>query len=113
MQLYHSAKGNTNVINLLNEGSGFYNMTIYGLGAASTLFILFFSICLIFFLLLAIRLDMPFLIAVVASKIGMLLLFTRGSFAIAFPLDRGNCIKGGRSTIPATFFILNVSDYIT
>ena len=56
---------------------------------------------------------MPFLIAVVASKIGMLLLFTGGSFAIAFPLDRGNCIEGGRSAIPATFFILNVSNYIT
>ena len=88
-------------------------MTIYSLGTASTLFILLFSICLIFFPLLAIGLDMPFLIAVMASKIGMLLLFTRGSFAIAFPLNWGNYIEGGRSTIPATFFILYTSDYIT
>ena len=55
---------------------------------------------------------MPFLIAVVASKIGMLLLFTGGSFAIAFPFDWGNCIEGGRSAISVTFFILNVSNYI-
>ena len=55
---------------------------------------------------------MPFLIAIVASKIGMLLLFTGGSFAIAFPLDWGNCIEGGRSAIPVTFFILNVSNYV-
>ena len=55
---------------------------------------------------------MPFLIAVVASKIGMLLLFTGGSFAIAFPLDWGDCIEGGGSAISATFFILNVSDYV-
>ena len=48
-----------------------------------------------------------------ASKIGMLLLFTGGCFAIAFPLDWGDCIEGGRSTIPATFFILNTSNYIT
>ena len=82
-------------------------MTIYSLGATSALFILLFSICLILFPLLAIRLDMPFLIAVVASKIGVLLLFTGGGFAIAFPLDWGDCIEGGRSTIPATFFILN------
>ena len=54
---------------------------------------------------------MPFLIAVVASKIGMLLLFTGGSFAIAFPLDWGDCIKGGGSAIPATFFILNMGNY--
>ena len=102
---------NTNVIDLLNGGSG-YNMTIYGLGAASTLFILLFSIHLILFSLSAIRLDMPFLIAVVASKIGMLLLFTGGGFAIAFPLDWGNCIEGGRSAIPATFFILDAGDYV-
>ena len=95
MQLCHSAQGNTNVIDLLNGGSGFYNMTIYGLGTASTLFILLFSICLILFSLLAIGLNVPFLIAVMASKIGMLLLFTGGSFAIAFPLDWGNCIEGG------------------
>ena len=55
---------------------------------------------------------MPFLIAVVASKIGMLLLFTGGSFTIAFPLDWGNCIEGGRSAISVTFFILNTSDYV-
>ena len=55
---------------------------------------------------------MPFLITVVTSKIGVLLLFTGGSFAIAFPLDWGNCIEGGRSAIPVTFFILNASDYI-
>ena len=47
-----------------------------------------------------------------ASKIGMLLLFTGGSFAIAFPLNWGNWIEGGRSAIPATFFILNMSNYI-
>ena len=56
---------------------------------------------------------MPFLIAVMASKISMLLLFTGGGFAIAFPLDWGNSIEGGRSAISATFFILNTSDYIT
>ena len=55
---------------------------------------------------------MPFLIAVVASKIGVLLLFTGGGFAIAFPLNWGNCIKGGRSAIPVTFFILNAGNYI-
>ena len=87
-------------------------MTIYGLGTTSTLFILLFSIHLILFPLLAIGLDVPFLIAVVASMIGMLLLFTGGSFVIAFPLDWGNCIEGGRSAISATF-ILNVSNYIT
>ena len=113
MQLCHSTQGNTDVIHLLNGGSGFYNMTIYGLGTASALFILLFSICLILFPLLAIRLDMPFLIAVVASKIGMVLLFTGGSFAIAFPLDWGNCIEGGRSAIPVTFFILNMGNYVT
>ena len=66
-------------------------MTIYGLGAASTLFILLLSICLILFPLSAIGLNMPFLIAVMESKIGMLLLFTGGSFAIAFPLDWQIC----------------------
>ena len=86
-------------------------MTIYSLDTASTLFILLFSICLILFPLSAIRPDMPFLIAVVASKIGVLLLFTGGSFAIGFPLDWGNCIEGGRSAIPVTFFILNASNY--
>ena len=111
MQLCCSAQGNTNVIDLLNGGSGFYNMTIYGLGTTSTLFILLLSVCLILFPLSAIRLDMPFLIAVVASKIGVLLLFTGGSFAIAFPLDWGNCIEGGGSTISVTF-ILNTSNIV-
>ena len=88
-------------------------MTIYGLGTASALFILLFSICLILFPLSAIWVDVPFLIAVVASKIDVLLLFTGGSFAIAFPLDWGNCIEGSGSAIFANFFILNVSDYVT
>ena len=112
MQLCCSAQGNTDVIDLLNGGSGFYNMTIYGLGTTSALFILLFSICLILFSLLAIGLNVPFPIAVMASKIGMLLLFTGGSFAIAFPLDWGNCIEGGRSAISVTFFILNIGNYI-
>ena len=56
---------------------------------------------------------MPFLIAVMASKIGMLLLFTGGGFAIAFPLDWGDCVEGGRSAISVTFFILNTGDYVT
>ena len=86
-------------------------MTIYSLGAASALFILLFSIHLILFPLSAIGLNVPFLIAVMASKIGMLFLFTGGSFAIAFPLDWGNSIEGGRSAISVTF-ILNVSNYI-
>ena len=111
MQLCHNAQGNTNVIDLLNGGSGFYNMTIYGLGTASTLFILLFSIHLILFSLLAIGLNVPFLIAVMASKIGVLLLFTGRSFAIAFPPDWGDCIEGGGSAISATFFILNMGDY--
>ena len=88
-------QGNTNVIDLLNGGSGFYNRTLFGLGTTSTLFILSLSIHLILFPLSAIRLDMPFLIAVVTSKIGVLLLFTGGSFAIAYPLDWGDCIEGG------------------
>ena len=87
-------------------------MTIYGLGTASTFFFLFLSVCLILFPLLAIGIDVPFLIAVMASKIGVLLLFTGGSFAIAFPLDRGDCIEGGGSASPVTFFILNASDYV-
>ena len=87
-------------------------MTIYGLGTISTLFILLFSVCLILFSLSAIGLNVPFLIAVMASKIGMLLLFTGGGFAITFPLDWGDCIEGGGSAISATFFILNMSDYI-
>ena len=112
MQLCHSAQGNTDVIDLLNGGSSFYNMTIYGLGAASALFILLFSVCLILFPLSVIGLNVPFLIAVMASKIGVLLLFTGGGFAIAFPLDWGDCIEGGGSTISVTFFILNTSDYV-
>ena len=88
-------------------------MTIYGLGAASALFIPLFSVCLILFPLSAIGLNMPFLIAVMASKISVLLLFTGGSFAIAFPLDWGDCIEGGGSAISVTFFILNMSDYVT
>ena len=58
-------------------------MTIYSPGTASALFILLFFVCLILFPLLAIRLDVPFLIAVMASKISVLLLFTGGGFAIA------------------------------
>ena len=80
-------------------------MTIYGPGAASALFILLFSVHLILFSLSAIGLNVPFLIAVMASKIGMLLLFTGGSFAIAFPFNWGDCIEGGRSAISVTFFI--------
>ena len=87
-------------------------MTIYGLGTTSTLFILLSSICLILFSLSAIGLNVPFLIAVMASKIGMLLLFTGGSYAIAFPSDWGDCIEGGRSAISGTFFILNMGDYV-
>ena len=56
---------------------------------------------------------MPSLIAVVASKIGMLLLFTGRSFAIAFPPDWGDCIEGGGSAISVTFFILNTGNYVT
>ena len=48
-----------------------------------------------------------------ASKIGVLLLFTGRSFAIAFPPDCSNCIEGGGSTISVTFFILNTGDYVT
>ena len=69
MQLCPSAQGNTNVIDLLDGGSGFYNMTIYSLGAASALFILLFSVHLNLFPLSAIGLNVPFLIAVMASKI--------------------------------------------
>ena len=69
MQLCCSAQGNTNVIDLLNGGSGFYNMTIYSLGDASTLFILFLSVCPILFPLLAIGLYVPILITIMASKI--------------------------------------------
>ena len=87
-------------------------MTIYGLGTTAAL-LFFLSIHLIFFLFSAIRLDVPFLVAVVANKIGKLLLFTGATFAFAFPLDWGDCIEGGGATIPATFFVLYVDNYFT
>jgi hypothetical protein len=85
-------------------------MTIYSLGTAVTT-LLFLVVHFILLSLSAIGLDVPFLVAIMADKISVLLLFSGATFAFAFALDWGNCIEGGRATSPVSFFIDDAGNY--
>jgi len=85
-------------------------MTINCFIGASILLLL--VVRLILFLLSAIGLDVPFLVAVVADKVSVFLLFTGAAFAFALSFDGGDCIEGGGATSPSCFFILDAGYYI-